>query len=354
MKKELSNSNIWIGVDLAKDSFDAAISPLGVKPADWRRLEVEHFANTDEGIAQFCAWAGKSTCGARCEGICVESTGAYSLRFVEALEGSALPRPSVVNPFRSVSFAKSTGARNKNDRIDAAILAVYGAIYEPEPARKVEPVQQRSRELDRLRQALVEERTAWENRLSQTQDGFARKSMEKVLQTLEQQIQTVEKELEKAVLEDPVLQEQIELLKSIPGIKRVTSMTLTVEMGDLRQYSRNELVSLTGLFAREHSSGTSVQRKKRMARGGGGRIRRDVYMGATSLQRSKSALGAYVNRLKSSGKEPMCALGALMRKMIVVARAVVISGQKYDPEKAARTRPLHVPKGGLTIKEVSV
>lgn len=352
--KGIANQNFWIGVDLAKDSFEAAIAPIGCKPEDWRRLKVKHFSNTPETIAQFCAWVEKSARGAQCQGLCVESTGSYSLRFVEALDDSGLPRPSIINPFRSVAFARSTGARNKNDRIDAAILAVYGVLYTPEAARKIEAIQQRSRELDRLRQSLVEDKTAWENRLSQTGDSIARKSMEKMIQTLDEQIQNVEKELEKAILEDPVLQEQIRLLMSIPGIKKVTAMTITVELGDLRQYSRNELISLAGLFAREHSSGSSVHKKRRMARGGGGRIRRDLYMGATSLQLSKSALGVYVNRLKASGKEAMCALGALMRKMLVVARAVVISGQKYDPEKAARRHPLQIPRGGQTIKEVSV
>lgn len=344
--KPWTGPSFWLGVDLAKDTLDAALAPCDVRPADWRRLSVAHFSNTAQGVAELCAWIGQSAPGASCRGVCVESTGAYSRRFAQSLEGRALPEVSIINPARSVEFAKSLGVRNKNDRIDAAILALYGVVYTPKPTPPLSAVQQEIRELDRLRQDLIEQRTAWQNRLAEARGEFARASIKKILQGLEGEIQATEQEAKKAIQEDPTLHRQVQLLETIPGIKTISATTLTVELGDLRDYSRNEILSLAGLFAREHTSGSSVRKKGRMARGGGGRLRRVLYMGATSLQRSRGALGVYVNRLKARGKQDMCALGALMRKLLLVARAVVLSGQPYDPKLAARDKPFQTPQGG--------
>jgi hypothetical protein len=55
-------------------------------------------------------------------------------------------------------------------------------------------------------------------------------------------------------------------------------------------------------------------------------------MCAMSAQQHNPHLKRFSERLEKSGKTPMQILGALMRKLLLMVRAVVISGEAYDPE----------------------
>jgi hypothetical protein len=58
-------------------------------------------------------------------------------------------------------------------------------------------------------------------------------------------------------------------------------------------------------------------------------------MTAMTVCRSKGPLGDFYRRLVASGKPKKAALGALMRKLLVVMRAVLIQGKPYQAVKAS-------------------
>lgn len=335
----------WIGIDVSKASLEAALAPIGMHTADWRKLKVQSFAHTADGAALLALWIAEQADPALCRGLCAESTGPYSQSLARLLRGRGLPELSIVNPARSVQFSRSCGARSKTDRIDAALLAVFGAVHAPAPAPRPSQIESRMRELDRTRQALIQERTSLINRQEQIQDAWLAGQIKSLIQSVNRTIEEIDGKLQEIALEDQKLARQIELLVSIPGIKQVTAVTLTVELGDLSRYSREEIVARAGLFARLFESGSSVRKRARMACGGGARLRRVLYMGATSLYRSKhNPLGEFARALVRAGKSAMCALGALMRKLLLVARAVVRSGKPYDATQARRQTPSQTPK----------
>ena len=74
---------------------------------------------------------------------------------------------------------------------------------------------------------------------------------------------------------------QYRAAQQIKGIKKVGAMTMSAELGELQHYGRNQMVGASGIFPKCFESGRSVRRKPRMAKGGGGRLRRVLYMGAT-------------------------------------------------------------------------
>ena len=60
----------------------------------------------------------------------------------------------------------------------------------------------------------------------------------------------------------------------------------------------------------------------RCLRGGRHQIKRVLFIAALTASRNrKTPLGAFYNRLIENGKKPMVALGALMRKIIVILNA---------------------------------
>jgi transposase len=324
-----------LGLDLAQQSFDAAIAPAGADPKNWRDLPHSHIdapADSAEGIRSLKQWLEATAAGGgHCERIIVESTGTISRRAAAALAQAQVGQVAIVNPRRSKAFGDSLGVRDKSDRIDCAILALYGLIHAPAPTRLRAAEDEAIRELNRLRESLVADRTAWLARLSEATGAQARRTIGVTIRHLERQIERIEKQIDKMLAEQITLQAQVKSLMQIPGIGRVTARTLTAELGDLRVYTRNQLVALAGLFPKEFSSGKSVHRRPRLAKGGGGRLRRVLYMGATSLFRPTSALWGWIREKLDQGRAPMVVEAMVMRKILLVARAVMVAGGHYDP-----------------------
>jgi len=341
MQSQLAQpQDFWVGIDLAQDSFQAACAPLGLNTRTWHRLPQISLPNTAQGHRALAHWIGeqaRALGGGHCRGIALEATGGHSRRFAEALATlkSPLPTPSILNPAFVKHFGKSLGQRSKNDKLDAAVLAVYGAVHTPAPAAPLSPAQQRLRELDRLRQGLVEQQTAWQNSRREAREALALAIIDQQLELVGKQIKMLEAEMDQVIKNDPDLWRQRELLRSVPGIGPRVAATILAELGDLSAYRRDELVGQVGLFAREHSSGKR-RRRAGLVKGGGARVRRMLGMAAMAIGRGKSELKQFSERLVARGKAKMCAMGALMRKVLLIARAVIVSGQPYDAQQAMR------------------
>ena len=91
---------------------------------------------------------------------------------------------------------------------------------------------------------------------------------------------------------------------------------------------------MAGLYPREYTSGKSVFKKPRLAKGGKGNVRRRLYMCAMVALKHNPVLKRFAKHLMAQGKTPMSALGALMRKLLLIARALVVSGKDFDPDFA--------------------
>lgn len=332
--------NFWVGADLAQGGFQVSRAVLGEDVSTWRRLPQVGFADDAQGRRALARWVAEQEhqLGGRALGIVVASTGGLSRRFAGNLQGLGLPPVSILNPAHVKAFGQSLGQRSKNDKLDAAVPAVFGAVHQPAPAAPLTPTQQRLRELDRLRQGLVEQQTAWPNRLREARDRLARKLIEEQWRLVARQIDRIEEEADQTIDQDPDLRRQRQRLDSVPGIGPRVAATILAELGDRARYDRDAPVGYVGLFAREHSSGARV-RRGRLVKGGGARVRRVLGMAAMAVMRSKKPLKAYATRLQEAGKTKLCALGALMRKLLLIARAVLRSGHVYDPLQATRTRP---------------
>ena len=93
---------------------------------------------------------------------------------------------------------------------------------------------------------------------------------------------------------------------------------------------RTQLVSYAGLYPKVYSSGTSVHLKPRLARGGGARIRKGLYMPACGQLRTNTRVACWARELIARGKTKMEAIGAIMRKQLQLMRGVLVSGVPYQ------------------------
>ena len=79
-----------------------------------------------------------------------------------------------------------------------------------------------------------------------------------------------------------------------------------------------------------------------MCKVGGMHIRPVLYMAAVAMVRRTGPLGDFYRGLVARGKPEKAALGALMRKVLLVMRAVLIQNRPYQPRQGPAqpsTRP---------------
>jgi len=211
--------------------------------------------------------------------IAVEASGHYYW-MVDEMEAAG-HHPRLTHPLEAKKRMGKTG--KKTDKLDAhglGILLRHGTL----PEVWIPPAGLRDqRELLRLRMFWVPQRTRLKNRIqgalarynvqTGTREVFSvegrlnlgrrlgelpthtRQSVELELTTvdfLEVQIEEVEKHIEE-IMQVPV---EADLLKTLPCVKRILSMVMTLEIGRVERFpSSAHLASYAGLVPRVHSSG---------------------------------------------------------------------------------------------------
>lgn len=327
----LSPSNLlWIGVDVSKATFDAAL--WGHQ--DFQKMATAAFPRTEEGVRDFRTWILAH--GGDAVGVVMEATGCYSQELARWLQRD-LPRSrvAIVNPSLVKAFGRSLALRNKTDRLDACMLARYGQERAPEAWMPMTPARAELRDLIRTRTKLIRLQVTLRLRLD---DALGRtgspagKAQQKVLKVLQGQVEALDKAIERQLRQVAELGHAVELLTTIPGVGKVTAATMLGEAGDLRSFRRGrQLAAFVGVSPRRYDSGSSVRGRTRMCRIGGAHARTVLYMAAVSASRTATPLGDFYRHLVEQGKPKKSALGALMRKLVLVMRAVLIQDKPYSP-----------------------
>lgn len=330
--KNTSNPSIfWAGCDLAKVSFDLAIWGHQSMPD----MRVRHVRRQASEIPAVLNWLRQSAPEGARLGIVMEATGAFSeetARWFLAQDPNLLV--AIVNPTQTCAFIHSLGLRNKTDLLDAKALAIYGHDRRPVPweAPTEEVVQ--LRDLVRTRAELVDTQTAMKLRLKdhERSSKAATTALEQVIVTLGAQIKILDAEIQAMIDRNEVWKAQSKHFQSIKGIGPVTVATVLAELGDLRRFLRSrQLTAFAGVSPRKKDSGTSVHGKARMCKQGSARVRATLYMAASCAVRFNPDMKKVYERLVSQGKERRSALGAVMRKLLVLMRALLKSDKDYIP-----------------------
>ena len=113
-----------LGIDISKAKFDMALL-IG----DGARHSTH--PNTQLDFKQMLAWLGKHR-SAPFEPLhaCMEATGNYGIDLADLLFSCGVS-VSIVNPARMKAFASSELARNKTDKLDAALIARFCRAHVP-------------------------------------------------------------------------------------------------------------------------------------------------------------------------------------------------------------------------------
>lgn len=306
--------NDTIGIDISKDTLDAY----------WlSNREHRQFCNDITGVKALTIWAHE----AGIDRVIFESTGVYH-RLIEtalAQHGISFAR---VNPRQARRFCEGAGQLAKTDRVDAAMLARMGALLELKADQPKSETLQDLKQLATARQGLLKDRTAAKARLAATTHSLLSQQIKRRLKQIERDLTQVAQAIDAIVAADEDLAARAEILTSIPGIAKVTACAILTDMPELGQMTGKQAAKLAGLAPISRQSG-KWQSKERI-QGGRASIRKAIYLPAVVATRFNPDMKTKYEQLISTGKCKKLAITAVMRKLIVMANALIRDGRKWN------------------------
>ncbi|MDO6967130.1 transposase [Rhizobium alvei] len=308
-------TDITIGADISKDHIDLHSLP------DGQTLKV---ANDRKGFAAILKWIGAK----RVQRIVFEPTGPYHKAFERFMVVQGLPL-SKLNPRLARRFCEATGQLAKTDRIDAALLSRYGALLEPRLLQANTQTHNDLKELHMARLAHIKDSTAAKNREKSLTNPLLKRHNGERLRQIERQIKAVDEAIMALIVEDEAFKARFDILVSIPGVSQVTAFMLLIEMPELGQLNEKAAAALCGLAPISRQSGRWTG--SAFIAGGRAIVRHALYMPALVACRFNPDLKVKYSQLKAAGKPPKVAITAIMRKLIVLANALLRKNQKWEP-----------------------
>ena len=321
----------WVGIDVSQHTLDACFLPApGGKP------RAASFPNDAAGHAAPAAWADEHAGGAAV-GFCPESTGACG-EALACAPADAGRHVSVVNPARVKYAGLMRGQGNKTDRADARLIAEYATRERPAawppPRPGVRELRALSRRRDDLRQLAARAKARF---AAPGLSPATRTSITRTIAPLGREADRPRDQADELIAASEALRADRDLLRTIPGVGEVTAHALLAELPDPSRFdSARQAAAYAGLAPREYRSGTSGHKRTLLSKAGNARLRKALYPPAMTAIRFNPVAGAVYERLVAAGKAKMAALGACMRKLLMIAYGVLKSRTPFDPSRGVK------------------
>jgi len=325
------------GIDIAKDRLDVALHPSG---------ETRQFVNDRRGHGKLLRWLNKRAVAC----VVFEATGCYGRALERRLEKAAVPFARV-NPRHARRFAEATGRLAKTDRVptplwratagapvDALMLARFGAALDPECRPLRSATLDQLAELVAARRALVSDRTATLNRQKTLRVPLLARQAARRLTQIDAQIKTIDAAARALVEAEPDLDRRCAILESIRGFGETTAIALLADMPELGTLDEKQAAALAGLAPMTRQSGKWKGKSK--VQGGRRHVRQTLFMPAMVAARFNEDMKTRLESLTKAGKPAKVAITAVMRKLIVLANALLRDDRLWTPQPARPTRLL--------------
>jgi transposase len=313
----MAQSAPHVGIDCSDDRLDIHIYPLEVvlsvanDPAGWLELDRRLRA------AQATIVAIEASGGCERDVCRFLLKRQYSLRLVD--------------PYRVRQFAKATGRLAKNDRIDAAVIALFVATVPTRPMVRRAHLEKLS-ELVTARAQLIEQATVAQNQGRLREDAVLRRMDARRAKALLADIALLDRHIAQCVEASTELKARNAILRSMKCVGPVLAHTLLALLPELGELTRKQIAALVGVAPFEDQSGK--RQGVRFIQGGRAAVRAPLYMAALVAGTHNPVLKPFRDRLRQAGKKPKVAIVAVMRKLITTLNALVRDGVKWQPKTA--------------------
>lgn len=302
-----------IGIDVSKGTLDLH-----------RRVDSANiqFSNDTPGFKHLLKWIGPCAPAL----IVFEATGAYHRSLEKFLNVHQLPYVKV-NPKQARRFAQAVGKLAKTDQVDAEMLARMGSALDLQAQEPTHESLHDLKELLMARRGLIKDQTAAKTRLASVTVPLLQRQLKQRLTQIARDIAQIDAGMSQQAGKDDAMAERMDILVSIPGVGKLTAITMLVDMPELGTLDARQAAALAGLAPITQRSGNW----QGVARIQGGRpwIRRALYMPTLVAVRFNPDLKVKYTQFIAAGKRQKVALTAIMRKLLVMANALLRAHRKW-------------------------
>lgn len=321
----------YIGIDISKQWLDLWLRPKG-----------QHLrcGNDAEGFQQIHRWLASHGCTQQDTIVCLEDTGIYGKRLL-----LAMTRAGWACAVEKTTILDKVGPEHhrKDDCFDARLLAEYADRFSDQltVTSPAEPQLDRIQQLYSERRRLVRQRTGTKTKQTQSSQQphcpqLLQEGWRQQLTLLDQQIATLEEQIQQIIDTHEGLAHYYRLLTGIPGIGQVTAWVWLIIFYGQQQLNPKKIASRFGVAPHSHSSGSSVQGKTRSSGHGASEMRSALTMAAQSASTHHNKFKTYKQRKLKEGKPWPVVRNNLVNKLITITCAIWNSQKPYDPDHRSR------------------
>lgn len=326
-----------VGVDLAKKNFKVSYQQQ-LENGKLRIKGSKTFANTLSGIKAFVEWVLRHNKTNQAIRVTMEATGVYHEHLAYYLHEETDFCVSIILANKFKAYVKSMNIKSKTDKIDAKILGQMGIERNLRIWLPISPQIRQLKQLTRERVRTLKYKTMITNQLHALSHSHrplreSIKRLQQLIKQLEKQLTKIEVEIDVWLKDDPELEQKIENICKVKGLKWRTVATIIAETDGFNLFTnRAQLVSFAGYDVVHRESGTSVKGKTRISKKGNRFIRRALYMPALSAVSNEPIFKHFFERvLKRSGNK-MVAYVAVQRKLLLLIYTLFKKNQPFDPQ----------------------
>ncbi len=328
---------LFIGGDTSKEKIDFAVFDGS------NYLLIQEVKNTKENLRKFLEKIENLTCGSDDKVnkpdlvFAFEYTGIYNNLVLSILLGNG-HKIALIHP--GVLKAVVTIDRGKNDVFDSKRIAEYACRFED----KLHFVKVGNEDISLLK-TLLNHRQKLVKQMSQLkadQDdnkkfldkkviNYLNKNTFGVIKALQKAIEETEAEIEKIIKQNVELKANYDLIKSVPGIGKITSAALIVYTENFTKFDNaKQLGSYCGVVPFQRSSGV-FKGKSKVSIKANKSLKTLLHLCALAAIRGKNHFSEYFERkVNEDKKNKMSVLNAVRNKILKTAFACVQNKQKFD------------------------
>jgi len=319
----------FIGIDVSKEKLDV----LWLRQSAPQKVKTRVFRNHRPLLKEVVQWLLKQTGEAPEDThVVMEATSIYHENLAYALHAAGF------RVYVAKEFARSEGVLNKTDKKDSLVLALYAqekharlTLWQPE-AKEIRQLRSLMARLEALEKDLQREKNRHEKALATDTSERVMASIEDMIAALEAEIRKLKDDIDNHINGHPILKNDRELLKSIPGVAEVCSIQLLALLRSRDFTSARECAAFIGVVPVQVESGSSIRRQARISKAGRSSIRQKLYMAAVTACQYNPDIRALKRRMQAKGKAGMAIVVAAMRKLVHIAFGVLKHQQGYIPQ----------------------
>lgn len=331
---------IFIGIDFAKEKFDAAIiEACGLKEFGDRQHGT--FPNDKKGFRQFMKWVRNNSGRAMDNEMlfCGEDTGSCSICLSKWLYGKGLDI-WIESPY---AIKHSCGIRRgKTDRADASMIAEYAWRHQ-DKAMLFKPLSEslsQLREVFMYRHKLVQQRVAMDVRKQDKQtagpsraSNFINRKSKHLIAELDKAIKECDAMIDSIIESDEELRENYGIITSIKGVARQNGACLLIFTNNFNRFDfdSRKIACYYGVAPFAKESGSSIHTPARTSHFANKLIKSLLTQAANIAKMFNPEIREYYDRLIRRGKHRSIALNNVKNKLLRIIVSMVKKKVKYDP-----------------------